>query len=359
VVFVFVTSRVEVWGPLIAGVREGTPCPVEVVATAGHARARFQRPNVVGAAIDSELPDGNGYDLCGWLRARFRDLRLKMLDAMDLDTSARWLSEDGAKWTVPDAVRRRMTDTSVLNVTSEPIPMPSDATIAAEFGLSAEELEREQALMLEKTGFASMAELVHHVRNLPPDDLDAGLRVPAAADRTTPTPELTVVVAVTSRVETWRADLDTVASSVGCPIIVVPDGELAKRALADPDVGAMLIDPWLPDMSGYDLAGFARAHFRDLPLHILGDAQVDLAPLVAGESWTVHASLRARMTDLSVLTVTLDTIPVLPVRREAEAMGVTVEEVERSRTALLVESGFATFAELIHHLRNPPEGAPS
>jgi hypothetical protein len=166
-VFLFVTPRPALWSELLSNLRERSP--VRIVATAEQARAAFVKPNIVSVAIDSELPDGNSYDLCGWVRARFRDVPITILEDLRLDTSAHDLSDDGTKWTVSEAVRRRMVDLSVLDVTPESVPMISDAALAAMFGISLEELEREKAVILERTGFASMAELIQHVRNLPRD----------------------------------------------------------------------------------------------------------------------------------------------------------------------------------------------
>lgn len=163
--FLFVTPRPALWSELLTNLRERSP--VRIVATAEQARAAFVMPNVLSVAIDSELPDGSGYDLCGWVRARFRDLPITVLDDLRLDTSAHDLNDAGTEWTVSEALRRRMVDLSVLEVTPKSVPMISDTALAAMFGITLDELEREKASMLRKTGFASMAELIQHIRNLP------------------------------------------------------------------------------------------------------------------------------------------------------------------------------------------------
>lgn len=89
-------------------------------------------------------------------------------------------------------------------------------------------------------------------------------------------------------------------------------------------------------------------------MHVLGDSDVDLDPVETDGGWTLHESLRTRMTDLSVLVVTPHTMPVMSVEYEAELQRASVEEIERHRAKLLRESGFETVGELLLHVRNAP-----
>lgn len=185
-----------------------------------------------------------------------------------------------------------------------------------------------------------MAELAHFLRNPP-------LEAPRTA-----IPEAMGILAVTAHHERWREELGAASARLGKAVPIVDDAMNAKLSLACFPLVAVYVDPDLPDMSGYDLAGFIRAHYRDLELHILGDPDVDLDPVETDGGWTVHESLRARMTDLSVLVVTPDTMPVITVEYDAALQGVSVEEIERQRAKLLRESGFETMGEMLFHVRN-------
>lgn len=343
------TARYALWQGLLTQLGEARE--VLVFATGAKLRDAIAYENPVTVLVDPHLPDMNGYDLCGWVRAHFRDLPIRMLGDMKLDTRAVDLDEEGATWTVSEALRAKMSDPSVLEVTLDSIPIMVDEVLASSAGITLEELARDKAEIFRKTGFTSMQEYVHRMRNLPRSQLREMQREPRRREGTGDRAE---ILAVTARPELWLDLLERVEEEAQRPVIVVEGAAHAKEVLAALTLAGVMVDPELPDMSGYDLAGFIRAHFRDLPLRILGDDDVELDAVELGASWTVPDSLRAKMTDESVLQVTPESIPVMPLEIEADALGMSIEEVERFRAAELARSGFATMAELLHHARNPP-----
>ncbi|MCA9605777.1 MAG: hypothetical protein KC619_09290 [Myxococcales bacterium] len=144
----------------------------------------------------------------------------------------------------------------------------------------------------------------------------------------------------------------------GRPAYIVRQGADAQILVENCGVLGVLIDPELLDMSPYDLCGWIRARFRDLPVMIMetppevDTAAVHLCP--GGGIWTISESLRARMTDLSVLHGVLGSIPGPDVEHVASQTGQTMEETEEALREVLEKFGFETHQELRFHLRNLP-----
>ncbi len=144
--------------------------PAYVVRRASEAQALVERCDALGVLVDVELADLSPYDLCGWIRARFRDLPVMVFgDEPTVDTRAVHLSPGGGVWTISESLRAHMTDLSVLYGVLDSIPGPDVARVAAETGQTVEETEETLREVLRKTGFATHQELHFHVRNLPQD----------------------------------------------------------------------------------------------------------------------------------------------------------------------------------------------
>ncbi|MCA9609927.1 MAG: hypothetical protein KC619_30230 [Myxococcales bacterium] len=141
-----------------------------VVRTGADAQALVEHCDVLGVLIDPELVDMSPYDLCGWIRARFRDLPLMVMETpQEVDTRAVHLSPGGGVWTISESLRARMTDPSVLHGVLESIPEPDVEQVAMQTGQTVEETEEALREVLGKCGFETHRELRFHVRNLPRD----------------------------------------------------------------------------------------------------------------------------------------------------------------------------------------------
>jgi len=357
-----VTSRPFMYSHIILSVQEQIGLPLFVVGEGAAAMDLALSPAVNTVFIDEHLPDMDGYDLCGWLRARSRSVHIVMLGSPWLDTKA-VPAEDGG-WTVPPAVRRRMTDPSLLDFESMPM---STERLAEALGLSLEEAEQDVADLLERTGMGSLEEVAQELAELA--EAEAAASAPPAP-RPGPEPERPPVraegaapprpiVAVTARHERWRHELAGLEVASGRPVGVTDSVEGVLEALSVGAVHTLLIDPELPGRSGYDLCGFIRARFRHLPLKMLGEPELKTGPVELLEGWAVPDTLRSKMTDSSVLEVTPESIPVPPVEMAAEFIGVSVEEMTARRAGMLERSGAATLAEMVHELRNRSLARPS
>lgn len=129
--------------------------------------------------VDPALADMNAWDLCGWVRARWRDLPLMVIDHPEVDLSALLLEEHGAVWTIPDALRSRMTDPSVLRFDPADEGGYSPEAVAEQLGITVAEVERDLAESLEKLGYDTVGEMRFHMRNAPAnlDELEAPVHV--------------------------------------------------------------------------------------------------------------------------------------------------------------------------------------
>lgn len=175
-----VSPRWREWGEILVALREAGGFDMDVAETAADAQAALADPAFVLVLVDPELPDMFAYDLVGWVRARFRELPVVMLDDASFDTSAVYLEPGGGVWTIPESLRERMRDPSVLQVTPESIPV-LDAAVAAlalEDPQQGGEQGSEESLAgtLKKMGFATVPEMIFFMRNLPHD---AGDRDPS------------------------------------------------------------------------------------------------------------------------------------------------------------------------------------
>jgi len=142
---------------------------MRVVATGADARIVVEQGAVTGVMVDPELPDMNPYDLCAWVRARFRDLPLMVLDEDEVDLKAVHLSPGGGVWTISASLRERMTDASVLHGVLDTSPPADVEWIAEQTGHSVEETEEDFQSLRAKLGCASHAEMLFKLRNLPRD----------------------------------------------------------------------------------------------------------------------------------------------------------------------------------------------
>lgn len=142
---------------------------VSVVDSADAAKVVIEHGAVIGVLVDAELPDMDAYDLCGWVRARFRDLPLLVLgdDGPKVDTDAVHLTPGGGVWTISESLRERMTDASVLYDVLETIPEPDYEGIASQIGATPGEVAQHFREILSKTGTRSHRELAFLTRNLP------------------------------------------------------------------------------------------------------------------------------------------------------------------------------------------------
>lgn len=171
------TPPPEVLDPIIRGLQlHGEVTHWE---TGAGAQKELHYAGALSVVVDARLEDMSGWDLCGWIRARWRDLPLMVIGHEEIDLAAVYLEPNGALWTIPDALRERMTDLSVLHDDPSAEPVPPTEAVANALGVSVAEVEADLRASLRELKYDDVGEMRFHMRNAPHnlDELAAPVRV--------------------------------------------------------------------------------------------------------------------------------------------------------------------------------------